>query len=92
MDAVRAIGCIVCLEQYGGYRSAAIHHIDGKTKPGAHYNVLPLCYDHHQGGKESGDFISLHPWTARFEAAYGTQQELKQRVAAILDTNLGYAA
>jgi len=84
MDAVRDIGCIVCLEQYGGYRPATIHHCEGKTKPAAHYSVLPLCYEHHQGGGEAGMFISRHPWKARFEEAYGSEDQLKQNVQAIL--------
>lgn len=89
MASVRAIGCIVCIEQYGGYRPAAIHHCDGKTAPGAHMNVLPLCFDHHQGGAGEGMFISRHPWKARFEAAYGTEAELKQRVESKLGEQHG---
>ncbi|MEE4247361.1 MAG: Ref family recombination enhancement nuclease [Kangiellaceae bacterium] len=84
MDAVRALGCIVCRIEYGGYRDAAIHHCDGKTKPGAHMKVLPLCYEHHQGGSDSPPFISRHPYKARFEAAYGTEAELMERTAELL--------
>jgi hypothetical protein len=83
MDAVRALGCIVCMKD--GYRDAAIHHTDGKTKPGAHLKVLPLCYEHHQGGADKGQFISRHPYKARFESAYGTEAELLARVADILE-------
>ena len=74
MDAVRGLGCIVCAPY--GFRPAAIHHVDGKTKPDAHFKVLPLCWDHHQGGNDDGAFISRHPYKARFEAAYGTETEL----------------
>ena len=68
------VGCIACHMDGRINHHISIHHIDGRTKPGAHRNVLPLCGPHHQTGGESAP--SIHPWKARFEAKYGTQAEL----------------
>lgn len=80
MDAARELGCIVCLLQYGQTPPAAIHHLDGKTKPDAHFKTIGLCYNHHQGGESEGDFISIHPWKKRFQDAYGREDELLEQV------------
>lgn len=35
MDAIATMGCIVCWDQFDTFSPAEVHHIDGKTKPGA---------------------------------------------------------
>ena len=82
MDDVRELGCIVCRKFQSTYAPAEIHHVDGKSKPGAHFHVLPLCYWHHREGNESVMYVSRHPHKARFEAAYGTEQQLLADVSA----------
>ena len=62
----------------------SIHHVDGRTKPGAHMRVLPLCAGHHQDGTGAPGLIAVHPWKARFEARYGTQESLLQEVEELL--------
>ena len=77
-------GCVACLKD-GFYNSwVSIHHIDGRTKPGAHMLVLPLCGPHHQ---DSGDprFIAVHPWKARFEEKYGKQMDLLAEIKKALN-------
>jgi hypothetical protein len=79
MDKVAAIGCIICKLYEGVYSPAAIHHIDGKTKPGCHFHVLPLCGNHHQvpDTQKPQRWISRHGNGLKaFEAAYMTEQEL----------------
>ena len=78
MASVAALGCIVCRREWGVYSPAAIHHVDGKTKPGAHFKVLALCSAHHQTG---GYGIALHAGRAEWERRYGTQAELLELVA-----------
>jgi hypothetical protein len=79
------IGCIACLLDGHPNTYVSIHHIDGRTKPGCHKKVLPLCAGHHQDGTgEDKTMIAVHPWTARFEERYGTQEELLGRVMRVL--------
>ena len=82
-DLCRIVGCICCRINGGFNDHVSIHHIDGRTKPGAHMKVLPLCGFHHQHGTE--DDPSVHPWKARFEQRYGTQAQLQGVCEAILD-------
>ena len=68
MDRVRALGCIVCLNNGYPNTPAEIHHIiDGERN---HMKVLPLCAIHHRNGSHNPP-ISRHPNKKRFEEAYG---------------------
>ena len=72
---VSTVGCIACrIEQNIVNTHCSIHHIDGRTKPGAHMNVLPLCGPHHQTG---GEGVAIHPFKRQWEAKYGKQDALK---------------
>lgn len=79
------VGCIACrVDGTLNYR-VSIHHIDGRTKPGAHQKVLPLCAGHHQDGTDNDKSkIAVHPWKRRFEARYGTQEELRLKCIELL--------
>lgn len=77
MDAIGSLGCAACWKDGIENHFASIHHIDGRTKPDAHFKVLNLCAGHHQAGTgEDKTLIAVHPDKARFEARYGTQMEL----------------
>ena len=84
MDAVAELGCVVCRIHLGVFSPAAIHHIDGKTKPGAHMRVLPICPNHHTNG---GYGVALHSGRVEWEKRYGTQAELMAWVSAHLPTS-----
>ncbi len=84
MQRVRDLGCIVCRLHHDCYSPAAIHHMDGKTKPGAHYHILPLCFVHHQGGNDCDEYTSRHPHKTKFEARYGKELDLYHTVNTIL--------
>ena len=84
-DLANIVGCIAC-RAYGIRNThVSIHHIDGRTKPGAHMKVLPLCDRHHQTGGEAAP--SIHPWKARFEAKYGKQMALLERCKELIAMN-----
>lgn len=71
------IGCIACRSEGNENPFVSIHHIQGRTKPGCHSLVLPLCAGHHQDGTGNDkSMIAVHPYKARFEARYGSQLEL----------------
>lgn len=38
--------------------------------------VLSLCAGHHQDGTGAPGLIAVHPWKARFEKLYGSQERL----------------
>lgn len=90
LDKVQQLGCIVCwIEQV--YSPAEIHHIlDGGRRRGHKY-VLPLCFPHHRGGCDGTtiNFISRHPYKARFEERYGTEERLLERVSTRLHERFG---
>ncbi len=86
-NQVAELGCIACLQD--GYRNpiVSIHHCDGRTKPYAHLKVLGLCAGHHQRGANTNcpTMLAIHGDKARFEAKYGTQAELMQKTADMLE-------
>lgn len=85
----REIGCIASRVADSATNDyVSIHHIDGRTKPGCHLLVLPLCAGcHQQGTGNDKSLVAVHPNKARFEKLYGTQLEL----LAITHTYLGIA-
>lgn len=77
------VGCVACRKDGGFTDYVSIHHIDGRTKNGAHWKVLPLCGPHHQDLGVAG-FIPVHPYKARFENKYGRQLDLLRECVEIL--------
>jgi hypothetical protein len=81
-----AVGCIACRLDGRFNEVVSIHHIDGRTKPGCHQKVLPLCAGHHQDATgEDKSLIAVHPDKARFEQRYGPQMQLLALVHKLLD-------
>jgi len=80
----REIGCIASRKDGFWEPRVSIHHIDGRTKPDAHWLVLPLSAGNHQDGTGAPGRVAVHPWKARFEARYGTQLELLRECIQIL--------
>ena len=76
------IGCIACMKDGRFNPHVSIHHVDGRTKPGCHLLVLPLCGTHHQD--DGSGAIAVHPWKARFEKRYGDQLALVEECMTIL--------
>lgn len=84
MDSISTLGCIVCRVHYDCESPAEVHHIDGKTKAGAHMNTIPLCYRHHREGVNNDMYVSRHPYKTEFVKRYGTEEELLQKVKDLL--------
>ena len=85
MDRMGTLPCICCLKDGWENRDISLHHIDGRTKPGAHFLVLSLCAGHHQDGTgPNPSLIAVHPYKARFEARYGAQMDLLAECMAML--------
>jgi hypothetical protein len=94
MDALGKLPCIACLQHGKESPLISLHHIDGRTKTGAHLLQLPLCDPHHQHA------APLHvrtefPWLvpvhadgitggkAEFSRHNGTEQELMIKAYAL---------
>lgn len=72
MDAIAEYGCYCC-KQNGIYNDyILIHHVSGRTKPGAHFKTIPLC-EHHHDYRHPG---SVHHNKARWESIYGKQMDI----------------
>jgi hypothetical protein len=84
MGRVSSLGCIVCKIHHRCETPAEIHHLNGKTGDGCHFNVIPLCPTHHRGGVDTDFATSRHPYKARFESRYGTDEELLVKVCELL--------
>ncbi len=85
-DRLAALGCIACMKDGRFNDYVSIHHVDGRTKPGCHLLVLPLCAPHHQ--RDDTDplkRIAVHPWKARFEKRYGQQLDLVAECMSLLE-------
>ncbi len=89
MDKMCEIGCIVCLNLDYETPEVTPHHMEGKTRPGAHYKIIPLCSNHHQVPDIKGRWVSRHgpgknTGKALFEEEYGTEEELYSQCLEIL--------
>jgi hypothetical protein len=85
MNRMGALPCICCDKDGWNNWEISLHHIDGRTKLGAHFLVLPLCAGHHQAGTGNNPtLIAVHPDKARFEARYGKQMDLLAECMEIL--------
>jgi hypothetical protein len=74
LDAVSTLGCIICTIYLNQQTPAEIHHVDGKTKPGCHFKILPLCPPHHRiPGK---GYVSRADGKKAFEAEYMPEEDL----------------
>lgn len=81
MQIVGGMPCIAC--EKDGYHNdyISLHHVDGRVKHGAHFQVLPLCGPHHQhDDTDQLKRIGIHPYKARFETLYGTSDQLVNEI------------
>jgi hypothetical protein len=86
MNKVGELHCIACMKDDRLNSNILLHHVDGRTKPDAHYKVLPLCAPHHQHDDlDPLGRIGVHPYKARFESLYGSSNELVEEVKRIIE-------
>jgi len=82
MQRVRRLGCIACRNAgvYTPEEYTCVHHVEGKTRPGAHFKTLPLCDAHHSRYSSEG----LHYNKAAWQAIHGSEAVLLEQVALLL--------
>lgn len=79
------IGCIACRKDGNFNPEVSIHHVHGRTAPGCHKKVLPLCGPHHQqDDTDKMGRIAVHPWKSQWEAKYGNQDDLIEEVYLLI--------
>lgn len=89
MDRMGTLPCIACQKDGQTNHTISLHHIDGRTKPGAHFLVLPLCGPHHQqDDTDPRGRMSLHGHKKPFQARYGTERELLAECIAMLENSI----
>lgn len=82
LDWIVAYGCVACRIDGFGVVPPAVHHLLRGGRRIGHLFSLPLCDPgHHQNGQQRG-MVSRHPWRARFEQRYGSEQFLLDKLRA----------
>jgi hypothetical protein len=79
MSRVAELGCIICGSP------AELHHPrtgQGMGQRASNFDVIPLCFQHHRGGKHG---VAYHSGRKAFEANFGTEEQLLQKVKQRLD-------
>ena len=72
-DRIAQMGCVACRHDGIFNTYISIHHVHGRTKPGAHMHVLPLCAPHHVN---DGTALAVHGHKRLWEEKYGKQDDL----------------
>lgn len=92
-DVADIVGCVCCMldghhRDFSEQAHVSIHHCDGRTKPHAHFYVLPLCAGHHQQGYgPRPDMLAVHGNKARFIKAYAREIELVEICVQMVETS-----
>lgn len=87
MAAITAIGCIACLIDGHPGTPGAVHHILRSGQRIGHLHSICLCDPgHHQNGQQRG-MVSRHPWKARFEDRYGSEESLINKSIRLVNGN-----
>lgn len=90
LDAVSALGCIVCGKDGMFTIEAEIHHLKHDPTTGQHlgmsqrasnFHVIPLCPRCHRTG---GLGVAYHAGPRSFEAQHGTEIELWHKTQSLL--------
>ena len=76
LNRIAELGCIIC------NMPAEIHHLRTGAGIGMKSkDVIPLCPNHHRNG---GHGVAIHAGRLAFEANYGTELELLEKVRKLL--------
>lgn len=87
MDKLGALPCLCCLREGRTNPVISLHHVTGRTEPGAHYRTLPMCIWHHdtpadaEARQKYPDLIPRHAkgslgGRAAWERRFGSEIEM----------------
>lgn len=85
MDRITAYGCIACRLDWIGIVVPCVHHILRGGRRMGHLFTLPLCPGHHQDGYGEPGMVARHPFKARFEQRYGSEDFLLAKLRAEIE-------
>jgi hypothetical protein len=83
MSMVADLGCIICRKMGYPNSPAELHHIKdkrGMSKKASHFEVIPLCPNHHRNGKEA-----YHYSPKSFTEKWGEQKILLEETLNYLE-------
>lgn len=87
LDRLRAFGCWACRVDGRGWVAAEPHHPrtgQGTGTKAPDRDAIPLCRRHHN--EQHPDSLSIHRNPTDFRLAYGTEEEIRDQVSALLRT------
>ena len=68
-------GCAICRSP------PQIHHIlTTGRRPDHHFDTIPLCFHHHQAGRNDPEVVSRHPWKREFERRYSSEKDILEKM------------
>lgn len=82
MASIVRLGCVVCRLRGLGESPADCHHLLSGGRRMGHLFTIPLCAIHHRRGSKG--HISRDQCLRRFEAEYGTEQQLLERTRELV--------
>lgn len=86
------LGCVVCHLQGFPGTPAEVHHLLRGGRRIGHLHTIPLCSPGHHRNGDGVKKISRHPFKARFEQAYGTEEELLAKTRELVKMRARRAA
>ena len=96
MDDIVRLGCIICLIEGRGESLAEVHHLLSGGRRISHRHSIPLCFQHHRGGRNDADVVSRDQTQRRFEMRYRSEAwllaETQRRVAELRALQVGATA
>lgn len=84
MADICELGCIVCHTEKGVYSPAEVHHMLSGGRRLGHLFTLPLCFLHHRSGRNDELVVSRDQNQRRFEARYGKESDLLEKVRQLV--------
>lgn len=81
MDTVATYGCWCCRQMDIQNDYISLHHTQGRTKPKAHYYVIPLCDRHHEYWSEDGFHNNPGAWRKK----WGRESEILEMLFEYFD-------
>jgi hypothetical protein len=90
LDCITQLGCCVCLFHHFVFTPAEPHHMLYGDRRRGHLYTIPLCPPHHRSGKNDEQATSRDQSRRRFEARYGTEEQLLLKTRDAVEARFGF--